>query len=38
MNATTEGHRKTYVPGMGHDRLLPLYDSLQRLLGLESYH
>jgi ubiquinone/menaquinone biosynthesis C-methylase UbiE len=38
MSAKAEGHRKTYVPGMGHDRLLPLYDPLQRLLGLESYH
>ncbi len=38
MSATTEGPRKAYLPGMGHDRLLPLYDPLQRLLGLESYH
>ena len=38
MNATTEGPRKTYVPGMGHDWFLSLYDPLQRLLGLESYH
>jgi len=30
--------RKTYLPGMGHDWLLPLYDPLQKLLGFESIH
>ena len=35
---TTEGHGKDYVPAMGHDRLLPLYDLLHRLLGIASVH
>ncbi|MBA3424560.1 MAG: hypothetical protein H0U04_08445 [Rubrobacter sp.] len=35
---TTEGHGKGYVPGMGHDWLLPLYDPLHRLLGMASVH
>ena len=35
---TMEEPRKTYLPGMGHDWLLPLYDPLQRLLGFESIH
>jgi SAM-dependent methyltransferase len=34
----TDKPRKGYLPGFGHDRLLPLYDPLQRLLGFESYH
>ena len=38
MSATTKGHRKTYVPAMGHDRLLPLYDLLHSLLGIASVH
>ena len=38
MSATAEEPRKRYVPAMGHDRLLPLYDPLQRLLGLGSVH
>jgi SAM-dependent methyltransferase len=38
MSATTEEPRKTYIPGFGHDWLLPLYDPLQKLLGFESYH
>src|SRR5215207_9393070 len=33
-----EEPRKTYLPGMSHDWLLPLYDPLQRLLGFESIH
>lgn len=37
-SATMEESRKTYLPGMGHDWLLPLYDPLQRLLGFESIH
>jgi SAM-dependent methyltransferase len=37
-SATTEEPQKTYLPGMGHDWLLPLYDPLQRLLGFESIH
>ncbi|MCA1719010.1 MAG: class I SAM-dependent methyltransferase [Actinobacteria bacterium] len=32
----TEGHGKGYVPCMGHDRLLPLYDPLHKLLGMAS--
>ena len=36
--ATIEEPRKTYLPGMGHDWLLPLYDPLQKLLGFESIH
>jgi ubiquinone/menaquinone biosynthesis C-methylase UbiE len=38
MSATTEGHNKTYIPGMGHDRLLPLYDPLCKLLGMAKVH
>jgi len=34
----TKGHEKGYLPGMGHDRLLPLYDPLHRLLGLDKLH
>jgi ubiquinone/menaquinone biosynthesis C-methylase UbiE len=29
---------KTYIPGMGHDWLLPLYDPIHKLLGFESVH
>ena len=36
--SVTKGHEKGYVPGMGHDRLLPLYDPLHRLLGLGEVH
>ena len=35
---TTERHGNDYVPGMGHDWLLPLYDPLHRLLGIASVH
>ena len=35
-SATMEEPRKTYLPGMTHDWLLPLYDPLQKLLGFES--
>jgi ubiquinone/menaquinone biosynthesis C-methylase UbiE len=38
MSATAKDPRKSYLPAMGHDRLLPLYDPLQRLLGMESVH
>src|ERR671911_1580884 len=38
MSATANEPRKPYLPAMGHDRLLPLYDPLQRLLGMESVH
>src|SRR5215213_10988919 len=38
MSATAKEPRKPYVPAMGHDRLLPLYDPLQRLLGMGSLH
>jgi ubiquinone/menaquinone biosynthesis C-methylase UbiE len=34
----TKWHRKTYVPGMAHDRLLRLYDPLCRLLGVAKVH
>ena len=27
-------HGRDYVSGMGHDRLLPLYDSLHKLMGI----
>jgi hypothetical protein len=37
-SATMEESRKTYLPGMGHDWLLSLYDPLQKLLGFESLH
>src|SRR5215207_8894505 len=37
-SATMEESRKTYLPGMGHDWLLPLYDPLQKLLGFEPIH
>src|SRR5918995_780266 len=37
-SATIEEPRKTYLPGMGHDWLLPLYTPLQRLLGFEPIH
>ena len=38
MSATVEEPRKTYIPGFRYDWLLPLYDPLQKVLGLESYH
>ena len=39
MSETTEGSREnSYVPGMGHDRLLSLYDPLHRLLGMAKIH
>ena len=38
MSATAKEPRKPYLPAMGHDRLLTLYDPLQRLLGMESVH
>ena len=38
MSATAEEPRKPYLPAMGRDRLLPLYDPLQRLLGMRSVH
>jgi ubiquinone/menaquinone biosynthesis C-methylase UbiE len=38
MGAMAEGHEKTYLPGMGHDRLLPLYDPLCRVLGMPKVH
>ncbi|MDQ4042849.1 MAG: class I SAM-dependent methyltransferase [Actinomycetota bacterium] len=39
MSETTEGRREnSYVPGMGHDRLLPFYDPLHRLLGMAKVH
>ncbi|HSK98933.1 MAG TPA: class I SAM-dependent methyltransferase [Rubrobacteraceae bacterium] len=38
MDATSDGHGEHYLPGMGHDRLLPLYDPLCRLLGVSRAH
>jgi ubiquinone/menaquinone biosynthesis C-methylase UbiE len=38
MSATAKEPRKPYLPAMGHDRLLPLYDPLQRLLGIKLVH
>src|SRR5215213_1691508 len=38
MSTTAEEPRKPYLPAMGRDRLLPLYDPLQRLLGMGSVH
>lgn len=38
MKATAEGHPKQYVPGMGHDRLLALYDPVCKLLRIASVH
>lgn len=39
MSETTEGSREnSYVPGMGHNRLLSLYDPLHRLLGMAKIH
>jgi ubiquinone/menaquinone biosynthesis C-methylase UbiE len=38
MSATAKEPRKPYLPAMGHDLLLPLYDPLQRLLGMGSVH
>lgn len=38
MNTKVEGHGQNYVPGMGHDRLLPFYDPLYRLMGIAKLH
>ena len=38
MSATSKNPQKPYLPAMGHDRLLSLYDPLQRLLGMGSVH
>jgi ubiquinone/menaquinone biosynthesis C-methylase UbiE len=38
MSTTAKKSRKPYLPAMGRDRLLPLYDPLQRLLGMGSVH
>ena len=38
MDVTTEGRGDHYLPGMGHDRLLPLYDPLCRLLRISRVH
>lgn len=38
MSATMDEPRKTYLPGLGHDRLLALYDPLQKVLGVPSAH
>jgi ubiquinone/menaquinone biosynthesis C-methylase UbiE len=34
---TTHPNR-SYIPAMGRDRLLPLYDTVSRLLGVDSLH
>ena len=31
-------HGQSYLPGMGLDWLLPLYDTLTRALGMASAH
>src|SRR5918995_2623915 len=38
MSATTKEPRKPYLPAMGRDRLLPLYDPRQGLLGMGAVH
>lgn len=38
MDSTSDGHGGRYLPGMGHDRLLPFYDPLCGLLGIASFH
>jgi ubiquinone/menaquinone biosynthesis C-methylase UbiE len=38
MDVTTEGRGDHYLPGMGHDRLMPLYDPLCRLLRISRLH
>ena len=38
MSATAKEPRKPYLSAMGRGRLLPLYDPLQRLLGMGSVH
>jgi SAM-dependent methyltransferase len=37
-SATLDEPRKAYLPGFGHDWLIPLYDPVLKLLGFESYH
>ena len=37
-SATLDEPRKAYLPGFGHDWLLPFYDPFQKLLGFEAYH
>ncbi len=34
----TEGRQRDYLPGFGSDRLLPLYDVVQRWLGVPALH
>jgi ubiquinone/menaquinone biosynthesis C-methylase UbiE len=34
----TMSHRRHYLPGMGRDWLLPLYDPLTRALGMQDAH
>ena len=38
MSTTAKEPRKPYLPAMGRDWLLPLYDPFQRLLGMGSVH
>src|ERR1700754_1088040 len=36
--ASSHAAERDFLPGMGRDRLLPLYDSFTRLMGIESAH
>ena len=38
MSVSVEEPRQPYIPGFRYDWLLPLYDPLQKVLGLEAYH
>lgn len=38
MHGARHGSADAYLPGMGHDWLLPLYDPLTRLLGVTRLH
>lgn len=38
LSAMVERNQADYIPGFGHDWLLPFYDPLQKLLGFASYH
>lgn len=38
MHTKPEDHPAAYLPAMGHDRLIGLYDPFVRLLGVQSLH
>lgn len=38
VDMTTDAHHRHYLPGMGHDRLIGLYDPLTRLIGVAALH